>query len=253
MPSFEKNLTIRTPEGICFPLILASPISRFLAVTIDAACIIVLTTTVSALLSGFRLISPDLAAAVWAVLTFLISFGYPILTEWYWRGQTLGKRLLRIQVMDEQGLRLQFSQVIVRNLLRPIDALPMLYLVGGTTSLISRKAQRLGDITANTIVIQHRHTFEPDIKQITADKYNSLKNYPHLTARLRQHITPEEAGIAIEALMRRTHLDTEARLNLFRELRNTLETRVPFPTEATENLSDENYIRNVVDILFQIR
>ncbi|NCC51584.1 MAG: RDD family protein [Spartobacteria bacterium] len=253
MQAFEKQLNIRTPEGICFPLVLASPVSRFLALAIDQACVMVLTTVLSTLLRIFNLLSPDLAAAFWAVLTFLISFGYPIVMEWSWRGQTLGKRLLRIQVMDEQGLRLQFSQVVVRNLLRPVDALPMFYLLGGVTALINRKAQRLGDITANTIVIQRRHAFEPDTRQITADKYNSLAAYPHLAARLRQYVTPEEAGIVVEALLRRAHLDAEARLTLFQALRNTLEAHVTFPAEAVENLSDENYVRNVVAILFQSR
>jgi hypothetical protein len=42
-------------------------------------------------------------------------------------------------VIDSQGLRLQLSQIVIRDLLRLIDSLPMLYLVGGTASLFSKK------------------------------------------------------------------------------------------------------------------
>ena len=55
---------------------------------------------------------------------FAISVGYAIFTEWFWRGQTVGKRLLRLRVIEEQGLRLQFSQIVTRNLLRFVDMLP---------------------------------------------------------------------------------------------------------------------------------
>ena len=75
--------------------------------------------------------------------------------EWYWRGQTVGKRVLKLRVMDEQALRLEFSQIVVRNLLRFVDFLPGLYLVGGTACVLSRRFQRLGDLAANTIVVRN--------------------------------------------------------------------------------------------------
>ncbi len=85
---------------------------------------------------------------------FVVQVGYGIACEWLWRGQTVGKRLLRLRVMDAQGLHLQFSQVALRNLLRFVDSLPAFYLVGGLVSLLNSRAQRLGDFVANTIVIR---------------------------------------------------------------------------------------------------
>ena len=174
-------------------------------------------------------------------------------TEWAWRGQTIGKRLLRLRVMDAQGLRLQFHQVLLRNLLRFVDMLPALYLVGGLACLFSRRAQRLGDLAANTVVVHSAKYTEPDLDQLLAGKFNSLRQYPHLEARLRQRVSPAEARLALQALVRRDELDPAARVELFAELAEHFKSIVTFPPEAVEAMPDEQYIRNVVDILFRTR
>jgi uncharacterized RDD family membrane protein YckC len=246
-----NTLAIKTPEGIAFSLHLAGPVTRFLAWAIDLGVILVLTYVINQLFGILGLISRDLARAASILGYFAISIGYGIGTEWYWRGQTLGKRLLRLRVMDSQGLRLQFSQIVIRNLLRFVDALPAFYLVGGLVCLISRHAQRLGDVAANTIVVWSPYLPEPNLDQVMSDKYNSFRDYPHLGARLRQNVTPKEAGIALQALLRRDELNPQERIALFRDMASHFRTVVEFPQEATDGISDEQYIRNVVDILFR--
>ena len=249
----RKSLTITTPEGIVFSLNIASPISRFIALAIDKAFCYVLASIVGIIARIAGLISADLAGALWIIASFLISTGYPIVMEWYWRGQTLGKRIMKLRVMDEQGLRLKFSQVVVRNVLRVADALPAFYLIGGLSSFFNAHGQRLGDLVANTIVIQHTATVEPDLEEINPGKFNSFTDYPHLVARLRHNLTPAEAGIALQALLRRNTLDATARLSLFAAIRAHAEKIAKFPPEAVEGISDEQYIRNLVDILFRQR
>jgi len=244
-------LLIQTPEGIVFPLLLAGPITRFLAWILDITCIAVLTTLVGVVLVFLGAISVDVAGAVSTLTYFAISIGYPIATEWFWRGQTLGKRVLRLRVMDAGGMRLQFSQVVIRNLLRFIDGLPVLYAVGGMICFFSRSAQRLGDIAANTIVVRNPEVGQPDLTQLVAGKYNSFRDYPHLAARLRQRVSPQEAGIVMQALLRREYLDPGARGELFGDIVSHMKKYVEFPPEATDGLTDEQYVRNVADILFQ--
>jgi uncharacterized RDD family membrane protein YckC len=246
-----NTLDIKTPEGIAFSLHLAGPVTRFLAWAVDLGVILVLTYVINQLFGILGVISMDLARAASILGYFTVSIGYGIGTEWYWRGQTLGKRLLRLRVMDSQGLRLQFSQIVIRNLLRFVDALPAFYLVGGLVCLISRHAQRLGDVAANTIVVWSPRIPEPDLDQVMTDKYNSFRDFPHLGARLRQNVTPKEAGIALQALLRRDELDPQERIALFREMASHFRTVVEFPQEATDGISDEQYIRNAVDILFR--
>ena len=246
-------LLINTPEGISFALQLASPVTRFLAWAVDLACIAVLSTIASNVLFGLFAVSLDLAGALLILVYFGISIGYGIITEWYWRGQTLGKRLLKLRVVDELGLRLQFSQVVVRNLLRFVDSLPLLYLVGGIACLVTRRAQRLGDYAANTVVVHIGSGFKYDLDNIASDKFNSFRDYPHLEARLRQCVSPEEAALALQALFRREELDATARLDLFKDFTGHFQSLVTFPEEATFGLTDEQYTRNVVDSLYHAR
>jgi uncharacterized RDD family membrane protein YckC len=248
-----NTLTIKTPEGIEFALKLAGPVTRFMAWVIDFFCILVSSNILSQVVMIFGFVSPDIAMAFRILILFIISIGYGIVLEWYWKGQTIGKRLMRLRVMDVQGLRLQFSQIAIRNLLRFVDSLPLFYLFGGIVCLISEKSQRLGDLAANTIVVRTPPFFEPGLDNILSDKYNSFHAYPHLEARLRQRISPEEANIAIQALLRRDRLDPVARINLFRDIAASFRAVVEFPQEATEGISDEQYVRNVVDALFQRR
>ena len=246
-----NNLTIRTPEGILFSLRLSGPISRFLAWIVDLAVIAAISGIVRSLLGILGFVSVDFAMAASILAYFVVSIGYGIVMEWHWRGQTLGKRLFNLRVMDEQGLRLRFSQIVIRNLLRFVDSLPAFYLVGGLACLINRKAQRLGDVAANTIVIWNPTIPEPDLDQILTDKYNSFREYPHIEARLRQRVSPQQAGIALQALLRRDELDPAARIELFSSIASHFRRIVEFPQEATNGISDEQYVRNVADALFR--
>jgi uncharacterized RDD family membrane protein YckC len=251
MTTRQRTLLIQTPEGIIFPLILASPISRFLALAIDIIVTYLISMAMAYVLTAMSLIHGDIAGMFWIISEFALSIGYPIFFEWAWRGQTIGKRVMRIQVMDEQGLRLQFHQIVIRNLLRSVDFIPGFYLIGGIACLVSARGQRLGDMAAGTIVVHHPRIPEPDLDQVLPGKYNSFRNYPHLAARLRQNTSPLEAGIALSALVRRNEFDADARLIVFAEIRARLEHHSSFPAEITEGISDEQYVRNAVEILFR--
>jgi len=65
---------------------------------------------------------------------------------------TLGKFALRIRVTTLEGDPCSFSAAFVRNLMRFIDWLPMLYILGTVSVLMSAKRQRLGDRLAKTVV-----------------------------------------------------------------------------------------------------
>jgi uncharacterized RDD family membrane protein YckC len=246
-----NTLPIRTPEGVTFSLTLAGPVSRFLAWVVDLGCIAVIVEFLQKISGALGILSADLAAAAGVVVFFVVSIGYGIACEWYWRGQTVGKRLLHLRVMDRQGLRLQLSQIVTRNLLRFIDCLPAFYLVGGLTSLLTRHVQRLGDIAGNTVVVRAPEVCQPDLDQLSKSRFNSLAQYPHLAGRLRQRVSPQLANVALQALLRRDQFDADARLELFSGLAAHFRSCVEFPAEAVEQLSDEPYVRDVVEILFQ--
>jgi uncharacterized RDD family membrane protein YckC len=245
------SLTIRTPEGVAFSLHPAGPVTRFLAWSIDLACIGAISKGIGIAAQIAGVLNRDMAAAFQMLAYFVVSVGYGIAMEWHWRGQTLGKRLLHLRVMDENGLRLRFNQIVMRNLMRFVDSLPAFYLVGGVGCLVSLKGQRPGDMAANTIVVRIPRVAEPDLNQITGARYNSLRDHPLLAARLRRRISPPEADIALQAVLRRDELAPAARMELFGDLAAHFKEKVSFPDAAVEGISDEQYVRNVADLLFR--
>jgi uncharacterized RDD family membrane protein YckC len=246
-----RTLQVRTPEGIVFSFQLATPVTRSLAYAVDFACVSTITTMLGVVSGLLGIFSADISRAVSIVIYFVVSIGYGMFTEWYWRGQTVGKRLLRLRVLDEQGMRLEFSQIAIRNLLRCIDMLPLFYAVGGVAWVFSRKAQRLGDLAASTIVVRNPALKEPDLDQLAPDKWNSLRDYPHLYARLRQRISPRVAAVTLDAILRRAEFEAPERLALFRDLAVYFKKLVAFPPEVGEGATDEQYVRNVADIVFR--
>ena len=56
---------------------------------------------------------------------------------------------------------------------------------------------------------------------------------------------------ALEALLRRDSLEPAARLALFQEMARHFQDQVPFPPATVEGLTDEAYVRSVVDLLLR--
>ena len=72
-------------------------------------------------------------------------------------GATLGKLAAGIRVAMPEGAAAGPGAALVRNLLRPVDAVG-LYLVGGIVALTNARRQRLGDLVAGTVVIKQPTT-----------------------------------------------------------------------------------------------
>jgi len=249
--SGRKTLQIQTPEGVVFNLTIAGLFTRFLAWVVDGMVIMAASTIIGMVTNFVALFSTDFSKALYIILYSVISVGYGIFTEWKWRGQSWGKQVLRLRVIDASGLKLQFSQIVIRNLLRPVDILPFAYLLGGLVSFITRRGQRLGDLAANTVVISIPQTFVLDTQQLKESKYNSFRDYPHLEARLRQRVKPAELALALDAILRRDEMEPEARVELFREIAASFRSLVSFEEKVDEMITDEQFVRNAVASIYR--
>lgn len=244
------SLAIRLPEGVGFSLPLAGPVSRCLAFLTDLFLVSALSTAFERLAAPLRIVEQDFAVALIIIFYLACWLLYGILCEYFWYGQTIGKWLLGLRVVDGTGLELQFHQVAIRNLVRAIDLFPMLGLAGAITMLCNRRLQRLGDLAAGTVVIRSRRASAPNIEALVRGRYNSFLQHPLLCARLR-HLTPAAAGaIAVDSLMRRDDLEDRARVAIFNELEAYFRSLLAFPEEDTEQLSSEQYVRNAVEVLY---
>ena len=93
--------------------------------------------------------------ALVAMLAYLgVGFGYFIGLEARY-GRTLGKRLLGLRVVSEDGTPITMGASVVRNVVRIVDGL-FLYAVGAVAMLVSGKNQRLGDHVADTVVVRSK-------------------------------------------------------------------------------------------------
>ncbi|VVB56426.1 RDD family protein [uncultured archaeon] len=90
------------------------------------------------------------------LVIMLLWIFYGILLE-TWRGQTVGKMILGIIVVKENGEPCDFLAALLRNVLRIIDSLPSFYILGFIVMAITEKRQRLGDRLAGTVVVKMKH------------------------------------------------------------------------------------------------
>jgi uncharacterized RDD family membrane protein YckC len=245
------ELTIATPEGVLFRLPLAGPASRLYAMLLDMVIVLGTLNGVGLIVYWIFAKAPGFGVMVITLAEFAIGFAYGALLEGFWNGQTIGKRLFHLRVIDQSGLPLRVEQAWVRNLMRVFDGLPLAYLVGGISALSSPLMQRFGDRAAGTLVVRQTPLAAPRDEFWTRQKYNSFMDYPTIAMHLRRAATPELAGLIQDALRRRSELAPYDRREIYRELAAYVQCEVAsFPDELVEMLSDEQYLINVAGVLF---
>ena len=100
-------------------------------------------------------VTPDISSLLHLVLIQVVFTSYMFISEAV-RGQSVGKWLVGIKVVDKDGENPTARQAFLRNIMRIIDAFPFFYIVGISFFLASKNSQRLGDILSNTFVIRLR-------------------------------------------------------------------------------------------------
>ena len=86
------------------------------------------------------------------VVFFLIAGAYYFGCE-STTGQTIGKRLAGIRVKNDDGTPASIRGVVIRTIVRLVDVLPLLYLVGFVAMMATGvRRQRIGDLAGRTIV-----------------------------------------------------------------------------------------------------
>jgi uncharacterized RDD family membrane protein YckC len=88
------------------------------------------------------------------ITAFLFLCGYFFVSELLFSGQSLGKRMLGICVVDGTGRTPRLGALLARNVIRAVDVLPVFYGLGFATSCLTRPRRRLGDLIAGTFVVE---------------------------------------------------------------------------------------------------
>jgi uncharacterized RDD family membrane protein YckC len=234
--TMNQHVAFETPENIHVSYRLAGVGTRFVAWFVDqliltAFCILfaIVSLIVGASLGWslggwlpkldpndpaenarqIQLVVLGVAMVVWS-LGSLVYFGF---SELVLRGQTIGKRQMRIRVVNADGFSLHPAGVLVRTIFRLIDQIPFLWIV----PVISKQQQRFGDMTARTLVVSDE---APQLSPLR----EALANHPPAESRFRFDATmlkkcrPIDIDAA-EQLVERWH-------TLAEPLRNTVAEKI---------------------------
>lgn len=236
----DRNIDVRTPESIAFSYELAGLGSRFLALVLDMllqigvliALVFGLSLAVSRIVPAKNALPPDLekiagavAIAIVVTVVFMLFFGYFIVFETFWNGQTPGKRALGIRVVRDGGYPADFGAALVRNLIRVGEMAFGFYALSAVSMLVSQENKRLGDIAAGTIVVRDARLAMP--KRLTAEAEPRYEPTRYLSG--------EERALIRRFLERRQALSRERRRELAAQLAGRVRERVPPELQQMED------------------
>jgi len=195
----DNTADVETPERIRFRYHVAGPVRRALAYLMDLAIRLVVLLTTAALTTGIG--GMRASRGLWLVLLFVLDWGYGVLFESLWNGQTPGKRALGLRVVKDGGYPVGFIDAFLRNLLRAADFLPVGYVLGLLSMAGDRSFRRIGDRVAGTmVVIETGSAIDAAVTLVPPATLAELAEIPH-----RPPVRPEEID-AIELFLRRTRL-----------------------------------------------
>lgn len=154
-----ENYTVLTPEKTVLEYRIAGLGSRVWAFLFDLFVLMLYTYLLLMGTGLLTILSPYFATAALLVGALMIPFGYHLLFEMLWNGQTPGKRVFRIRVRMWDGTPITPAAAFLRNVLRMVDILPGTYTLGLTAMFFTERSQRLGDLAAGTVVV-HESPFQ---------------------------------------------------------------------------------------------
>jgi uncharacterized RDD family membrane protein YckC len=168
---------------------------------------------------------------IFPVIMFLYLFGFSFFQEWLLNGRSIGKSIMRIRVIRNNGQPIGFWEAMGRNLLRVIDV----YFagIGLIVMLISRREKRLGDYLAGTLVAyEHRYALPSTSRAsaVSAEIPGADQYEPYA-----RRLSPEEYALVDAYLNRKSRLLASERAALENDITGYLAETLPcLPEECKQ-------------------
>jgi uncharacterized RDD family membrane protein YckC len=146
-----------TGDAVVLDVPIAQLPMRAVGALIDIA-VIVIGYLVALMLWAATLTQFDEAvtAAIMVIFTVLVFVGYPLVFETATRGRSVGKMVMGLRVVSDDGGPERFRQALFRALASVVEIWMLLGSPAVICSMLSPKAKRVGDIFAGTVVISER-------------------------------------------------------------------------------------------------
>jgi uncharacterized RDD family membrane protein YckC len=150
--SIDTILTAETPEGIAIVIRPAGFAVRCTAFLIDVLIRFFILSSLGTAIGA----AGHFGYGAMFIMLFVVNWLYPVIFELTPIAATPGKHILGLQVMMANGLPITPAGCLIRNLMRAVDMLPLMYAFAIVTMLLRGDARRLGDLAGGTVVV-YRH------------------------------------------------------------------------------------------------
>ncbi|WP_139364882.1 RDD family protein [Sutcliffiella halmapala] len=256
-----EQIDIKTPEYVSLQFQSAGLGSRAAAFIIDQ---IILTLVSILMLLGllfmlngtlmdfFLFDMPSYLIGGLILLLFLLRWGYFFAFEYFSGGSTIGKKIVGIRVIQENGHSITLLSSLIRNLLRIIDSLPTNYLLGMIMIFFHSKHKRLGDLVAGTIVVHERRKKGTKIKITKIEKEiinrGLTRNLLPISEWELKRFNQKDWQLLNTYCHRFLQLSADDRIQLTRQVANILSPKLEM------NISDKSYeeLENILLSLFLV-
>ncbi|TNE81200.1 MAG: RDD family protein [Bacteroidetes bacterium] len=241
----DTSIRINTVTNVDLRFELAGLGNRMLAALIDLVLIILLLIAYLTLVVSEL---PEETGSIFGIIGSVLIASYPFWAELLFKGQTVGKNLMKIRVMKVDGSDMDLVSYFLRWLLFVFEAISF----GGValaSIILSKHQQRLGDLAAGTVVVKvknrvrledsgfHEYSFSdtyepriPEAKQLSGDDMQTVKEVLNL-------IDDEK-----EKGLERFEMAYQARLRLCNRL--AIQTNLDDVTFLRQLLSDYTYYQS---------
>ncbi len=238
VPSLDLSVEVETPEQIALSYSVAGIGSRGTAalidtlITVGSLMLLAVIMAFAASYAGWKFTVTNTPSTAWVmaayvIAQFAVTWGYYVVFEGIWDGQTPGKRIMKLRVVRDGGFSVTFGASAVRNLLRVIDAFGV-YLVAIIVALTNDSRKRLGDIVAGTFVIKEERT-----------QFGSgpMQAAPARNRALFAQLGDEEYSVLERYMERRSTLDPARRDAIVAQLAVLFANYLPSATETATRAS----------------
>ncbi|MBU7048506.1 MAG: RDD family protein [Theionarchaea archaeon] len=199
-----EDFTLQTAENVPVHYDIATAGSRCAAVLVDYGIILLILLGLGSLTYLFERMGDVLSSyfiALFYLLVGTLSWAYFVINEMLFDGRSVGKRMLGLRVIKEDGSPIDLVDSLTRNFIRFADLLPGTYLVGFVTMMFNERFKRLGDFAAGTLVVRTRPVFLDSLELEETPYDDVVQNSPYLS-----QITPEEYQLLRDYLTQRYRL-----------------------------------------------
>mgnify|MGYP001826215312 FL=1 len=141
------------------------------------------------------------AALVIFLPAMAVYFLYHPVLEIVMQGSTPGKHMAGVRLINHAGTTPGYGRILIRNLLRLIDAIPGVYTVGLLVAMFTRNHVRIGDIAAGTLLVYE-------------DKTSQRTRVNRLQPSFSSGLSPDNQALLLELLERWQQLDKKQRVHL---------------------------------------